>query len=129
MEALELLMLSRKHSFIKTLITLNLKENLAEESEMTVRTKGMYVLCFPNRKGLNFFRWLWACTDILQPIYVGTDLNPTIKKLPRDGGILYLSAGTYDMPTLSRDNLSIYGSIHGKTLIKQPNSQSQGKSD
>lgn len=30
------------------------------------------VRVFHDRKGLNFFRWLWACADLFQRVRVGT---------------------------------------------------------
>lgn len=77
-----------------------------------------YVL--PNRKWLNFFKWIWLKLlgkNIIQG-YTDGDIQKAIDSLPPEGGRILLLSGTYECPKMVRDNVHIIGHPRISAKIK-----------
>lgn len=66
-------------------------EDTIFEFKKRVGTKGytlgqypVILRLYPNRKGLNFFRWFWACTNLFQRIRIGSFLPCRLGKCEVD---------------------------------------------
>lgn len=74
----------------------------------------MKVYVMPNRRGLNFLKWLWL-RFLRKPVVSDGNIQQAIDSLPQEGGTVFLLNGTYDLISFDivyvKDKVSLTGAV------------------